>query len=402
MRLDVLIWIISALPVGMLFYFFQIRRIKAHLRGIGDYLRFFFWPFGPKRMLIIQELDGNFSVFYDDDFEEIASERRAVIRTRYGDEYVSQLPFSEATKVVSLYDAKGPEGYPSPFSLSWRWVVGAAVTVFLLYVAWIISVIPAIEIVPMQIGGMVVNIAQVRPVDPWEVTVTTTLFMFSLMWLILNINRMDDKTIQYCLFQAYGINPPHQLIAPVPISSNVSVLKYFQLIGREVSIVIPSDVKTLLDEVEDKTGNRSLAAIILAKLSLANTWRQSLAEALRESLKIFKAGETSAAIRLNMTSIQRKMIPMLAITFIVGIILGFAAGNFIGIGVEPASPIAPSNLSPGNSSIGISPAQPPPPPGITQSILFLSALDLRPLGFEPGIVGLGGEAHNLIVRWEYV
>jgi len=401
MRFDVIIWMVAALPVGLLFYFFQVRGIKAHLNSMIDYLRFFFWPFGPKRMLIIQELDGKFSIFYDDDFEETVSERKAVIRTRYGDEYISQLPFSEAAKVVSLYDAKGPEGYPSPFSLSWRWVVGSAVTVFMLYVAWIISVIPAIEVVPMQIGGMIVNVAQVRPVDPWEVTVTTTLFMFSLMWLILNINRMDDRTIQYGLFQAYGINPPHQLVAPVPINSNVSVLKYFQLIGREVSIVIPSDVKSLLDEVENKTGNRSLAAIILARLSLANTWRQSLAEALRENLKIFKAGETSAAIRLNMASIQRKMIPVIAITFIVGLVLGFAAGNFIGIGVEP---VGPSTPSPGNASIGISPAQPPPPPGIAQSILSFLALDLRPPGFELGIVGLGGEAHHLflIVRWDRV
>ncbi len=401
MRFDVLIWMLAALPVGLIFYFFQVRGIKAHIKSLGGYLRFFFWPFGPRRMLIIQELDGKFSIFYDDDFEETASERRAVIRTRCGDEFISRLPFSEAAKVVSLYDAKGPEGYPSPFSLSWRWVVGAAVTVFLLYVAWIISVIPAIEIVPMKIGGMIVNVAQVRPINPWEVTVTTTLFMFSLMWLILNINRMDDRTIQYGLFQAYGINPPHQLVAPVPINSNVSVLKYFQLIGREVSIVIPSDVKSLLEEVESKTGNRSLAAIILARLSMANTWRQSLAEALRESLKIWKAGETSAAIRLNMASIQKKMIPVIAVTFIVGLILGFAAGNFIGIGVEPV-PSAPSNMSPSNASIGISPAQPPPPPGITQSILFLSALDLRPPEFEPGIFGLGGEAHHLIARWEYV
>jgi len=373
MRIDVLIPIAASIPLGLFFYIIFTRNIKAHLRSWIDRISFFFWPYGPFRMLVIQELDGEYQLLYNYDYEEIQSEDKTLIKTVYGDQYVTETPPSQANIATSLFEARGPPNYYSPFAVAWRWIVAASIMVYILYYALVISIVPAIEIAEVQVGLETLQIARVRPIDPWEVTLTLTAFFVAITWLIVNIQRMNDRSIMYSWYHAKGINPPHISIVPSPTISSIGLLEYLKQLGRKINIVVPNEsaeiINKAIKQVEEKTGSKSLAAVILAKLALAKTWRESLAKVLREEFSIFKAGETSAAVRLNVESITKRTIPIMILIFIVGLVIGYGLGNVIGIGVGPAPgnqtfPAMPegnyTQPYPGNQTSP--PIQPPPMP----------------------------------------
>ena len=254
------------------------------------------------------------------------------------------------------------------------------------------------------------NVAIIKPIDPWEVMITVTAFFVGLTWMLVNIQRMNDRTILYAWYHSKGINPPHISIVPSPTVGSIGLLEYLSRLGREIQIIVPEDLTETLNQVKKKTGSKSLAAVILSKLAMAKTWRESLANTISEQFVVFKAGETSAAIRLNIPQIQRKMIPAMILIFLIGVGVGFGLGNIIGVGVEPVGPgqgpTAPAPPIGGNQTIPavpgnqtspgpgeeISPPNPPPPPEAPVGLISLWALD-------PRLGGLGGDAPYSIFEY---
>ena len=381
MRLDVLVPLFLSLPVGMVVYILLTKNIRAHLRSWADRIAFFFWPFGPARMLVVQELDGDVNIYYDDEYEEVQSKDKVLVKTIDGQQYVTEVPPSQSSVAISMFDAKAPSGYFSPFGVAWRWIVAASISWYLFYYALIVSWIPPIELAEVKIGLETLRVAIQMPLDPWEAMLSTTIFFVGLTWLFVNVQRMNDRTIMYAWYHAKGINPPHISIVPSPTMSSIGLLDYLEKLGRDIKIVVPKDsaeiIKEALDQVKDKTGSKSLAAVILAKLALAKTWKQTIAKILREQLDIFKAGETSAAVRLSIQPLSKKILPYIVLSLVVGLVIGYALGNAYGFGVAPApeqNQTQPANLYPGYPgnqtmpSIGesnqttVQPSQPPPPP----------------------------------------
>jgi len=376
MRAEILIPIFLSFPVGIAMFLMLTKNIEAHLRSWKDRISFFIWPFPPYRMLIIQELDGEVNIYYDYDFEEIKSENRTLIKTIDGQQYVTEIPPSEASITVSMFDAKAPSGYYSPFAISWRWIVATSFLVYMIYYALVVAWIPPIEIQEVSFMGKIFRIAVQKEIDPWEVLLATTLFFSVLTWYLSNIVRMNDATIAYAWYHAKGINPPHVAIVPIPGISSVGLLDYLRNLGREIKIVISEDVaKTvtkIMQVLEKKKGSRTLAAIILAKLAMSKTWRQALARVLREKFDLAKTGEAHAMIRLGIQPITKRIIPILLVVGIICFTAGYAVGNAFSIGIAPAanqtttSPprlIPPSQSQNATTSPPYSPAKPPPPPG---------------------------------------
>ncbi len=378
MRLELIIPLFSAFPIGLLFFLLLTRRINAHLRTWKEKLAFFFWPYPPARMLIVQELDGSVNIYYDEEFQEIQSEDKTLIQTIDGNQYITEVPPSNASKATSLFDAKAPEGYPSPFAVGWRWIVAASVMIYFIYYAVVVAIIPPIETETITIGLQKVTVARMGEIDMVEVLVTVTLFSSFLVWYISNILRMNDRTIEYSWYHAKGINPPHISIIPSPSLSNISLLEYLEKLGRRIEINVPEEaaeiIEKVMSEVKKKTGSRSLAAVILAKLAMAKTWRQALANILRERFDMRKAGEAAAMIRLGIQP-TKKIIPLILVVAVLSFAIGYALGNTYSIGVAPVEANETGIASPDNygnytepsppyqgNSTQIIPAQPPPPP----------------------------------------
>lgn len=376
MRLDIIIPIFLSIPIGMAFYFVLTKGITAHLKSLRDKLSFFFWPFTPSRMLVIQELDGEVSIYYDYDFDEVQTENKTLVKTVDGMQYVTDTPPSQAAIPTSMFEARGPQNYYSPFAVAWRWVVAASILIYILYIAVISAVIPPLVTEEVQIGLSTFEVAFRQPIDPWEVLASTVVFFIALMWLIVNIQRMNDKTIMYSWYHAKGINPPHISIVPSPTLSSLGLLDYLDKLGRKIEIHIPADAKDIIEkamkEVRGKTGSKSLSAVILAKLSMVKTWREAIAEVLSEQFKLMKTGETHAAMRLGIQPLTKRILPILIFAFIAGLVAGYALGNAYSIGVappgnqtQPMQPSIPGNqTTPGNQTQVKPPTMPPPPTGV--------------------------------------
>ncbi|MCD6300896.1 MAG: hypothetical protein J7L82_02375 [Staphylothermus sp.] len=396
MRLEILIPLFLSIPMGLMFFVLLVYKHEnlAHLKGIKDVIMFFFTPSPPERMLIVQSLDGNVYVYYDDDFEEIRTEDRVLIRTKYGDQYISKISPSESSLVVSMFDAKAPSGYPSPFGLAWRWVVAAAVLVYLVYYAFIVSIIPPVHTEEITIAGKLYKIAIQGEIDPWEILVSSVAMTLALSFFIANIVRLNDNSIKYAWYHSIGINPPHEIITPIPGMSTLGLAEYLVQLGREIKINVSKEITDLLKAIKDKVGSESLAATILAKLSMADIWRKSLADVLEEKMDLVIAGDTAARIRYGIYGVfNKKTLTIMVIVALLSFTIGYFFGNAYGFSVAPATnttttttPMTPGyypryystttpptttspptmttpSTVPTTTSPSITPAQPPPPPG---------------------------------------
>lgn len=393
MRLEVLVPLFLSIPMGLLFFVTLVYRHQslAHLRKLKDVVLFFFSPSPPERMLIVQSLDGRVHVFYDDDYEEIRTEDRVLIRTKYGDQYIAKVSPSEASLVVSMFDAKAPSGYPSPFGLAWRWAVAAAILVYFVYYAFIVSLFPPINTEEVLFAGKVYRIAVQGAINPWEILVTSIAMTLALSFFIANIVRMNDNSIKYSWYHSIGINPPHEIITPVPGMSTLSLAEYLLQLGREIRIVVSKEISDLLKTMKEKIGSESLAATILAKLSMADIWRKSLADVLDEKMDLVIAGDTAARIRYGVYGIfNKRTLTIIAIVALISFGIGYLFGNAYGFSVAPAAntttmatpmpghypyqtttphmitptpPATTNQTTVPAANTTITPAQPPPPPG---------------------------------------
>ena len=394
MRPEVLYPLIFSIPLGLVVFIIQVIGFDAHLRGWKDKVLFFLWPNPPRRMLVIRELDNSTQILYNEEFEEIQGEEKTVIRTMTGDQYVTEIPPSKAMLPVAMFDARGPEGNPSPMGLAWRWAVSAATFVFMLYTALVFAWSP-----PMTKVGEYYIPGQR---DMTELMLTVTIFFSSLTWMITNIMRMGDRTIMYAWYHAKGMNPPYTSVVPIPTLSNVGMLEYLNKLGRKIVINIPKDgvkvINNILDNMEKKLGNRNIAAIILAKLSMCVNWRLALMRTLREGFALKKTAENEAMIRLKgETGSIRKSWLYIGLAFIFGLLLGYAVFGTYGFGFTAAnqtntttwnqgvrtvtpqfpgysttttSPLNPvqqtvTTSTQQHGNVSVTPAQPPPPPGVT-------------------------------------
>ena len=117
MNQDVIFLLAIAPVVGILMFVSMARSHRAHLKSIKDYISYFFWPYQPKRMLIVREVDGTIRMFYDDEFEIIRSKNSYYVRTIYGEGYITV--YSPFLKVYSPSEYEKKNNI-APEDLSWE------------------------------------------------------------------------------------------------------------------------------------------------------------------------------------------------------------------------------------------------------------------------------------------
>ncbi len=386
MRPDVLIPPFIGFFFGLLLFIVMARNIKAHLKRLRDFLEFFLWPFPPFRMLIVQKLDGDVKIYYDNEFSEEHGEKRYLVKTIYGDQYVTRIPPSQASLVISMFDAKGPTGYHSPFSLAWRWIVAASIFIYSIYYSLVVAWLSPATIREIVVGDTVVRTVVHGSIDPWEVMFATTLFFTALTWYLTVIVRMNDNTIKYAWYHVVGINPPYEIIVPVPGLSTITLIQYIKLLGKNIKIYVSKEVKKIFRSMSKKLGSGSLAATLLARLAMAENWRQALSDVLEEKMDLVIAGDTAMKIRYGgvISTLKRQWL-IIVIIAIISFIIGYAFGNAYSIGVAPINATTTTSTAPHvpsatttpaiprvttttqpfipQNTTTITPAQPPPPPG---------------------------------------
>jgi len=207
----VLLYILLSVPFGFLFYLAFAKNVKAHIYDLKDHLSFFFYPFSPYRMLILHKLGGEYSIYYDDDIREIKGEKQSEVFCKNDEEFdhfIVHGNLSDYSIKVSMYDARGPKGYDSPFSLTWRWALGASVLIYLNYLALIEGWIPG----------------ENKEFDIFWAMVGTMAFFITLVWYLINIVRLKDETIEYIYLLPRGITKGlvEYIHAPEPLS-NLSI-----------------------------------------------------------------------------------------------------------------------------------------------------------------------------------
>jgi len=106
---------------------------RAHCLTLLDALAFFFAPRGPYKMLVFKDLLGNRLLIYD--YRVVKGERGYTIQA--GPYMIKTSDDPEAyAEPVSLLDARGPPGIPSPFGLWVRQLVASYLMIALVTVAF--------------------------------------------------------------------------------------------------------------------------------------------------------------------------------------------------------------------------------------------------------------------------
>ena len=353
MNFNVILYAVLSLPVGLISFYGLVKNIKAHLKDFRDLLTFFFHPFPPRRMLILHKLGGEFSIYYDDQIKEIKGEKQSEVFCNSEDEFdhfIVHDNLSDYALKVSMFDARAPPSVDSPFGVAWRWIVGASFTLYLTYLSMICGWFPDKK----------------TEFDPYLAMFGTMVFFIVLTWYLINIARMRDETIEYTYLLPRGItkNLVEYIHAPEPLS-NLSLPKFLSSMGKEIKVEVPKELKEFFETLKKEKKDNLVTALSLTKFFEAYAWRKTVAENLKDMLKLRKAGETVAQIKME--SLQSKPTGTFVLIGIVCFVAGFVLGNVIGFSpAPPGTNTAVSNVTVSHGTAltptTIVPATPPPPP----------------------------------------
>lgn len=351
MNFNVILYAILSLPIGLISFYGLVKNIKAHLKDFKDLLVFFFHPFSPRRMLILHKLGGEFSIYYDDQIKEIKGEKQSEVFCNSEDEFdhfIVHDNLSDYALKVSMFDARAPPSVDSPFGVAWRWIVGASFTIYLTYLSMIYGWFPDKKM----------------EFDPYLAMFGTMVFFIVLTWYLINIARMRDETIEYIYLLPRGIckGLVEYIHAPEPLS-NLSLPKFLSKMGKEIRVEVPKELKEFFETLKKEKKDNLVTALSLTKFFEAYAWRKTVAENLKDMLKLRKAGETVAQIKME--SLQSKPTGTFVLVGVICFVAGFVLGNVIGF--SPAPPQA-NNTTVNSTAVmttaptTVVPATPPPPP----------------------------------------
>jgi len=376
MSFEVILCATLSLPIGLIIFFGLVKNIRAHLRSFRDILVFFFYPFPPRKMLILHKLGGEFSVYYDDDIKEIKGEKQSEVlcsNEEEFDHFIVHDNLNDYALKVSIFDARAPTGVDSPFGIGWRWIVGASFTIYLTYLSMIYGWLPEKK----------------ELFNPYMAMFGTLVFFVSLTWYPINIARLRDETIEYIYLLPRGIckGLVEYIHAPEPLS-NLSLPKFLAKMGKEIKVEVPKELKEFFESLKKEKKDNLVTALSLTKFFEAYAWRKTVAENLKDMLKLRKAGETVAQIKME--SLQSRPIGYIVLVGLIAFVAGFILGNIIGFApmssinnsttlvthvnntlpttIVPAHPPTPPSYI--NITPNIYPATPPPPP-VNTTIPFL-------------------------------
>ncbi len=323
-----LYWILGA-PLLALFIFLLLwSRHRAHATTLLDALSFFFAPRGPEKMLIFKDLVGDRVLVYD--YRTVKS----------GDGYLVQAgPYLIKTnedpdayaEPLSLVDARGPPGVPSPFGLFVRQLISVYMLVALVAISFVNTFYTTYD--PYM--------KYARLIGPVTYTTVDLLAFAALVivsaWLIaILVRALSPQTLVVGL-SATGMSGEYIEASPgLDVYSGYPPARLLRAISREPRIEVPQPVFTYVDEREreakqtfwdklyEQISSSHLTASVLALLGqVYEAWRRSVGLLLQDRYDISVAAR--ARYQLSEERLPRgflsKYAGVLALLAIIGIII---------------------------------------------------------------------------------
>ena len=362
------LYYIALAPVlAVLLYLAFWTRHRAHAYTLLDALAFFFMPRGPERMLVFKDLLGNQLIFYD---YRVAKGRKGYV-VQAGPFLIKTREDPEAyAEPVSLIDARGPPGVPSPFGLFVRQVIAMYVMVALIGVAFSNTfwVTYSVYIKAMNVAYTSIDLAAFAAL------------VLSIAWMIVVIWRaMAPQTLLVTL-SAIGVSEGYVEASPgLDVYSGYPPPKLLAAINKEPKIVLSDEAKEVVERIEKETGDKTLAASLLALLGqVYETWRRSMGILLKDRYDISVAARARyqlQAEKIRPGFVQRNAgLLALAALFLAAILLiiwlhpsvHHVAANTSTTTYSPVSPATPPPPPSHASMPAPSPATPPPPTNATR------------------------------------
>ncbi|RLG75698.1 MAG: hypothetical protein DRO12_05170 [Thermoprotei archaeon] len=353
-----LYYILAAPIIALMFYLVLWLKHRAHCSTLLEALAFFFAPRGPERMLVFKDLAGNRFLVYD--YRVLKGSDGYLIQAGPYMLKTSEDPESYA-EPVSLLDARGPSGVPSPFGLWVRQMVASYIMLAIVAVGfantfWVTATVYA----------PATNVAYTT-VD----LVAFAALILTLSWFITTLLRALAPQTLVISLSAIGASENFIEASPaLDVYSSFPPAKLLRSIGREPQIVVSESVGKTVEKLEKELGDKSLAASILALLGqVYDSWRKSLGILLQDRYDISVAAKARyhlEEVKMPKGFLQRYagVLAIIAIVLAIGVIILWLQPT-----VQPAmnatatTAAAPYTLAtpptPPTTTITVSPASPP-------------------------------------------
>ena len=345
-----LYWVLIAPVVALLFFLVMWKKYKAHEPGLLGAMSFFIAPRGPERMLIFKDLSGNRMLLYD--YKVVKGTNGYIVQAGPYMLKMQEDPESYA-EPVSLIDARGPPGLPSPFGLLVRQIVASYIMLMIIAVSfantfWVTATVYARA---MNVGFTRVDLAS------FAALVVGTAWFLSIF-----LRSLSPQTLLVSL-SAIGMSEGYVEATPaLDVYSSYPPSRLLRSIAREPKIVISDSAVKIIEKLEQELGDRSLAASLLALLGqVYETWRRSLGILLQDRYDISVAGR--ARYQLSEEKLPKSFLGKHAgLIALLAILIGLVAIILLlQPSIQPAATVTePTSIA--TSTVTVTPAAPPPPP----------------------------------------
>ncbi len=355
------VWLVLALASPLIGFATWLAFTAGHgflyLEGFRDKLAFFFSPWMPRWYVLLKHVDGSVEQFFDVRVEK--GRGRYLLRLGSAGEVMAVMEKDpdEVAVPLSIWDARGPPGMPSPYGLGWRVLVGWAVAVYIAFLAFDFTFIGAR-------GG--------PGVEGW-LSLMVFMLEFSYMWQLLR--EMQLPRAKYLGLVAVGVNPPHLRVVPeLSVFDPRPPAAMLEMLARRMEIVVPRELGKIIEKLKERLGtDEAVAAWIAAQAEMATIWRKSLAEVRSEMTTV----RTVARRMVRMQGLRELFRPSLGkvmvwlLIFGLGAVIGYVFGSSWALSASPPPWYNVTAHSTYNTMYTqkppVSPAAPPAPPGAQQA-----------------------------------
>ena len=351
------VWLVLALAGPLLGFLWWLGITLNHgflyLRGFRDKLSFFISPWMPRWYVLLKHINGEVEQFYELRAEK--SRGKYLLRLGKGELIaVMEKDPDEAAVPISIWDARGPPGMPSPYGLAWRAIVGWAFAVYIAFLAFDFTALG-------HKGPM--------PTEGWLSLLVFTL-EFSYLWQLFA--KMNMPMSKYLGLVVVGVNPPHLRVVPeLSVFDPRAPVELLGMLARKLEIVVPKELTRVIEKLKERLGtDEAVASWIAAQAEMAVIWRKNVAE-IRDEMRTVKTVarrmiRTRELRELSRPSLGKIMIWLLILG--VGIVIGYVFGSSWAISAHPppwysnASHAAASTAYAQQAAHAVTPAPMPSPP----------------------------------------
>ncbi len=281
-----------------------------YLRTFGDRLAFFFAPYPPRNMVVVQKMGGEEEVYYDAEIEKHEKGYKIALP---GVVIAAPKIFPKLLEILATGVVPGK---PSPYGVGWRVVLGWSV-------AWLTSYYIALWSYSIY---------------DWN-TFTVTLFMASIMILVylagVILYRLRTPNVQFIGLMITGAEMPVYHAVPVcgplgaPPTECLRIIKDAKLEWH-----VPEELKSIFEQWLKRFKNdASKTAAFFERAMEPEIYRRALSECLASMQSMRQAARSY--IRLTFMRLTVPRILLLLLVFAVGLAVGYALSGG-GVAVVPA------------------------------------------------------------------